>query len=218
MAGVMGSKSFVILSAVLLGQAGLFYGFSRTENVPHRQPLAEFELRDTSWKNMQEMELSQDELDVLKADDIMSRLYRDQSNGRLASLFVAFFDTQRTGKAPHSPKNCLPGAGYVPTSNEIVEIPVAGQATPIQANRYIVSRGDSASVVLYWYQSHNRTVASEYWAKYYTVADAIHYNRSDTALVRVVVPVAGNNTEAAIKTATEFAQAFFTQLKQYLPA
>lgn len=218
MAGVMGSKSFVILTVVLLGQAGMFYGFSRNENVPHRQALADFVLRDTEWKNMQEMELSQDELDVLKADDIMSRLYKDQSNGHLASLFVAFFDTQRTGKAPHSPKNCLPGAGYVPTSNEIVEIPVPGQATPIQANRYIVSRGDSASVVLYWYQSHNRTVASEYWAKYYTVADAIRYNRSDTALVRVVVPVAGNNTEAAVKTATDFAKTFFTQLKQYLPA
>jgi EpsI family protein len=218
MAGLMGSKSFVILSGVLLAQAGLFYGFSRKEIIPVRRPLADFTLVSGDWKSVQELELSQDELDVLKADDILSRLYKNVSDGTAATLFVAFFDTQSTGKAPHSPKNCLPGAGYVPTGNDIIDIPVAGEAQPIQANRYIVTRGDSQSVVLYWYQSRSRTVASEYLAKYYTVADSIRYNRSDTALVRVVVPVAGGDTQKAVKIATDFATAFFSQLKQYLPA
>jgi EpsI family protein len=217
MAGIMGSKSVVVLSAVLLAQAGMFYGFSRKENIPSRLPLAEFTLTGTPWKSVQDVELSQDELDVLQADDILSRIYQD-SSGRDASLFVAFFDTQKTGKTPHSPKNCLPGAGWVPSSNEIVEIPVPGETTPIQANQYVVARGDNQSVVLYWYQSHNRTIASEYWAKFYTVADSIRYNRSDTALVRVVVAVSNGDTQTAIKTATSFAAAFFPQLKQYLPS
>lgn len=218
MSGLLSSKHFVILSAVLLSQAGIFYGFSRHEFVPVRRPLADFALIDSPWKNVKEFEVSQDELDVLRADDILSRAYVDQSSGRGATLFVAYFDTQRTGKAPHSPKNCLPGSGWVPSSNEIIEIPVPGQSQPIQANRYLVARGDNQSVVLYWYQSHNRTVASEVWAKYYTVTDAIRYNRSDTALVRVVVPVAGGNVDAATKTATDFAVSFFPQLKQYLPS
>jgi EpsI family protein len=214
----MGSKSFVILSAVLLGQAGMFYGFSRKENIPVRLPLADFTLTGTPWKNVQDIELSQDELDVLQADDILERNYLDQSSRREASLFIAFFDTQKTGKAPHSPKNCLPAAGYIPTQSSIVDIPIPGQSQPLQANRYIVARGDNQSVVLYWYQSHNRTIASEYWAKFYTVADSIRYNRSDTALVRVVVPVVGGDTQTAIKTATDFTVAFFSQLKDYLPS
>jgi EpsI family protein len=218
MPGIMGSKSFVILSAVLLAQAGMFYGFSRKENIPSRRPLADFSLAGTPWKSVQDVELSADELAVLQADDILSRIYQQQSSGRGASLFVAFFDTQKTGKTPHSPKNCLPAAGWVPSRNEIVEIPVPGLAQPIQANEYVVARGDNQSVVLYWYQSHNRTVASEYWAKFYTVADSIRYNRSDTALVRVVVGVNGGDTKTAIQTATEFAIAFFPQLKQYLPS
>jgi EpsI family protein len=217
MTGIMGSKSFVILSGVLLAQAGLFYGFSRKENIPDRLPLAEFRLAGTTWKSVQDIDIPDDEKDVLKADDLLSRVYQDQSSGRIATLFVAFFDTQRTGKAPHSPKNCLPGAGWAPSRSEIVEIPVPDQTQPIQANRYIVARGDNQSVVLYWYQSHNRTVASEYLAKYYTVTDAIRYNRSDTALVRVVVGVSGGDTEKAIKTATDFAVSFFPQLKQQLP-
>ncbi len=218
MAGIMGSKSFIIMSAVLLAQAGMFYGFARNEKVPDRRPLADFRIVDTPWENVEEFSLSQDELDVLKADDILSRLYKNQQTGYAATLFVAFFDTQRTGKAPHSPKNCLPGSGYVPTTNDIVELPIAGMAQPLQVNRYVVTRGDSQSVVLYWYQSHNRTVASEYWAKYYTVEDALRYNRSDTALVRIVVPVANGDTKTAIKIAEEFAVACFPQLKEYLPA
>ena len=218
MAGIMGSKSFVILSVVLLGQAGMFYGFSRKENIPSRLPLAEFTLTGTPWKNVQDIELSQDELDVLQADDILQREYQNQTSSREASLFVAFFDTQKTGKAPHSPKNCLPAAGYVPMQSSIVDIAVPGEAQPVQVNRYIVARGENQSVVLYWYQSHNRTIASEYWAKFYTVADSIRYNRSDTALVRVVVPVVNGDTDTAIKTATDFTIAFFPQLKKYLPS
>ena len=214
----MGSKSFVILSAVLLAQAGIFYGFSRNEKIPARLPLADFTLTGTNWKNVQDIDISQEEKDVLRADDLLSRVYQNQSTGSVATLFVAFFDTQRTGKAPHSPKNCLPGAGWSPSRSEIVDIAVPGQPQPIQANQYIVARGENESVVLYWYQSHNRTVASEYWAKYYTVADAIRYNRSDTALVRVVVGVNGGDTEKAIKTATAFAIAFFPQLKLQLPS
>jgi len=33
--------------------------------------------------------------------------------------------------------------------------------------------------------AHDRGVASEYWAKYYLVKDAIRMNRSDGALVRI---------------------------------
>ena len=61
-------------------------------------------------------------------------------------------------------------------------------------------------------------MASEYRAKLWTVADAIRYNRTDTALVRVVVPVLGNNEAAAERVAVEFVQAFFGVLRQRLPA
>ena len=89
---------------------------------------------------------------------------------------------------------------------------------PIRVNRYVVARGQNQSVVLYWYQEQNRVIASEYAAKIYTVADSIRYNRSDTALVRVVVGVEDGNTQAALDTAENFVKAFFVPLKNYLPA
>jgi EpsI family protein len=73
-------------------------------------------------------------------------------------------------------------------------------------------------VVLYWYQSHNRAIASEYSAKIWLVADAIRYRRSDTALVKVVVPVRGNDIEGAVKTGTGFVQSVYPQLLKQLPS
>lgn len=211
-------RSVRILSLVLLAQAGLFYGFSRHENVPARRPLEQFSLDGTPWSMLQDMQLDQETLDVLKADDILSRVYQDRQNGATATLFVAYFDTQRTGKAPHSPKNCLPGSGWAPSQSGMVDISIPGRTQPIRVNRYVVARGDNQSIVLYWYESHNRVIASEYAAKIYTVADSIRYNRSDTALVRVVVNVENGDTQKAVETAESFVQAFFQPLKNWLPA
>ena len=72
------------------------------------------------------------------------------------------------------------------------------------------------SVVIYWYQTHNRIIASEYAAKLWLIADAIRYRRSDTALIKVVVPVAGDS-EFAVRTATEFVQAAYPMLAVQFP-
>ena len=50
------------------------------------------------------------------------------------------------------------------------------------------------------------------------VADALRYNRTDTALVRVEVPVIEGNDQAATRIAVDFVQAFFTTLRGFLPA
>ncbi|HWQ56505.1 MAG TPA: EpsI family protein, partial [Bryobacteraceae bacterium] len=81
----------------------------------------------------------------------------------------------------------------------------------IQINRYMVSRGEERSLVLYWYQSRGRTIANEYSAKFWLVADSIRYHRSDTALIRVVVPV-GADVRTADDVGRRFIQAFYPRL------
>jgi len=218
MAGLFNSKSVSILSLVLLAQASVFYGFSRNEKIPVRRPLSEFSIPGSDWKMLQDVQMDQETLDVLKADDILSRLYQEKDNGQIANLFVAYFETQRTGKAPHSPKNCLPGAGWVQEQSGMVDVAIAGEPAAIRLNRYVVSRGQNQSAVLYWYQARNRTIASEYAAKFFTVTDAIRYNRSDTALIRVVVGVDGRGPDQAVQIAVNFVKSFFEPLKQYLPS
>jgi EpsI family protein len=218
MAGVFASRSSRVLTVVLLTQAAMFYGSSRRESTPPHRPLQEFLLGDKNWVMRQNVDLDKETLEVLKADEILSRVYQNKGSGRLATLFVAYFESQRTGKAPHSPKNCLPGSGWVPSQSGVIDIAIAAEKESIRVNRYVVSRGQNESVVLYWYQARNRIVASEYSAKIFTVADAIRYNRTDTSLVRVVVGVEDGNTRAATDTAVSFVKSFFEPLRRYLPS
>lgn len=207
-----------ILTLVLILQVVGFYVISRRENVPLNRPLDQFSRQFGGWRMVQEDTVDKEIQDVLRADDVMTRIYTNPARNAVANLFVAYFRSQRTGQTPHSPKNCLPGAGWVPSESKIMPVTVPGEAAPVFLNRYIVAKGDQKSVVLYWYQTRNRVIASEYRAKIYLVADAIRYNRTDTALVRVTVPVVGNQEGAATEAAIEFVQSFFAALRQFLPA
>jgi EpsI family protein len=91
--------------------------------------------------------------------------------------------------------------------SDTIHVDIAGRGQPIQINRYIVSKSDDHAVVLYWYQSRDRVVASEYRAAAFTAWDALRHNRTDTELVRVVTP----DTQSGV----EFIRAFFTKLRRY---
>ena len=209
----------LILSLLLVAQASVFYGFSRgSDAVPPVRPLDQFPTQVGAWRMVEQGVMEPEVKNVLRADDYITRSYAE-SPTRWAHLFVAYFNSQRAGQTPHSPKNCLPGAGWIWTVSDTVPVPLASRPEPIVVNRYIVSKGDERSVVLYWYQSRDRVVASEYKAAAFSVADALRYNRTDTALVRVVVGFrTPKEQNAAYQTAVEFVKTFFGTLRQYFPA
>jgi EpsI family protein len=212
------NKYVRILSAALLVQAALFYATSRGEIVPDVRPLRDFPRELPGWAMAKEGYVDDETQAVLKADDTLSRTYFNPKFSTLPNLFVAFFKTQRTGKTPHSPKNCLPGSGWEASREDHLDVTIPSLPQPIRVNRYVVARGDERSVVLYWYQSQKRVVASEYKAKMWTVADAIRYNRTDMSLVRVVVPIQKNDEAGAQQVAVDFVQSFYTVLRNYLPS
>ena len=157
-------------------------------------------------------------LRINSADDTLTRSFSSPQYAVPVGLFIASFRSQRNGKAPHFPKNCLPGSGWVQNEQGFAKISLPGRAEPIEVNRYVVQKGDARSLVVYWYQSRDRVVASEYNAKGYVILDALRDNRTDSALVRVIVPVQGANVDQAMAAATDFIQASFTPIRRQLPA
>lgn len=214
----MGSATLLI-SAVLVLQLGLYAKFSRTEKVTVAKQLSQFPNQLGSWSKVQDGVVDEETQKVLQADDTMTRFYADANTKLGANLFVASFRSQRTGVAPHSPKNCLPGNGWSPLVDDRIQVSLPDRSAPIEVNRYIIQRGDSRSLVLYWFQTKDRAVASEYAAKFYTMRDAIIENRTDTALVRVIIPLARDTDAEAARTAAEgFVRAFYRPLLSFLPA
>ncbi len=201
------------LSLVLIGQAAAYHLLPKTEREFVARPLREFPAEFDGWRMVADHEIDPDVQRVLRADDTLNRVYSHAATPAGVSLFVAFFRSQTSGVAPHSPKNCLPGSGYAPLDSGTIRISLDGEQ--VEVNRYIVSRGDSRSLVLYWYQTPTRIVASEFAAKFWLVADSIRYRRSDTSLVRIVVPLQdGSDADA---TALAFARSVLPVLRQFLP-
>lgn len=213
MNSLLHSKYLRLLTLVVAAQAVFFYSASHGESTPLPLPLKAFPLNFGPWKLYQEGVIDADTQAVLKADDTLTRTYSSPEGA--ANLFVAYFKTQRQGQSPHSPKNCLPGAGFQPSESGRIDIPVQGGS--INVNRYVVSKGEDESVVLYWYQSQGRVIADEFAAKFYLITDSIRKHRSDTSLVRVVVGVVPGKRDEANKIAMDFVQAAYPVLDTWLP-
>ncbi len=206
------NRALLLVSAVLALQALGFYLLPEEAGVVLRRPLSAMPTVVGEWKLLQEGVVEEEVMQVLKADDVISRLYVEPQGNQTADLFVAYFKSQRRGVTPHSPKNCLPGSGWMPVRSDKLLVQVPGRRQPIETNRYVVAKGQDTSYVLYWYQTHDRVVASEYAARVFLVWDALRYRRSSTAIVRVTVPISGQPEAVAHQAAVAFVQSVFGPL------
>jgi EpsI family protein len=168
------------------------------------------------WQG-QEVTILPEVLEILGKGEFTSRLYSRNDNEPVVDFFLAYFPSQKTGDTIHSPKNCLPGAGWSPVESGHRQVR-GGDGSLHTVNRYVIGKGLERQVVLYWYQAHGRIVASEYWAKIYLVADAIRMNRTDGALVRVITQVSRTeDLPQAERRVVEFAEASLRGLDSYVP-
>jgi EpsI family protein len=92
----------------------------------------------------------------------------------------------------HSPKNCLPGAGWEVLRDGTTTVTAADG--PHVVNRYLLKNGAQQAVVYYWYQGRGRVVASEYLVKWDLLRDAAVEGHTEEALVRLIVFVSPSDS------------------------
>ena len=216
-----GSLRFGIAAVLMLATALVLQAHSRSEYFPPRASLASLPLQIDGWKGTDDA-LDQQTLDILGPGEFLMRDYYSTSQTQpldqpWINLYIAYFPTQKAGDTIHSPNHCLPGAGWIPTSRELVRLTRPdGSSFPV--NRYVVAKTGERQLVLYWFQAHGRAVASEYWAKYYLVSDSVRMNRSDGALVRLMTPMLdGESPDAAQARMMKLGSQFLPLLDGCIP-
>jgi EpsI family protein len=204
-------------AGLLASTALLLQARNHGEVFPPRQPLASFPAQLDHWGGSN-VAMSQEVLDILGPGEFVLRDYQKTTEDSPAvNLFIAYFPSQRAGDTIHSPKHCLPGNGWSPVESSRISISVPGRA-PFLANRYVIANGEQRQLVIYWYWAHDRAVASEYWAKFYLVADSIRLRRSDGSLFRVITTwERGEKKEAAEQRLLSFAGNVIPLIDQYIP-
>jgi len=134
--------------------------------------------------DVHDQQVSDDERRVAGMTDYVARAYSRDSIIAFTTL-VSYYDQQAQGKTIHSPRNCLPGAGW-----EILHggtRPIVVDGVPRVVNQYVLKNGLATAVAYYWYQGRGRIVASEYEVKWNLLRDAALLGHTEEALVRVVV-------------------------------
>jgi EpsI family protein len=199
----------------LAGQGFLAYWTRGSERPPAPPALSQFPAKFNGWTEWREDPIDADVANTLHADRLLSRSYTNLA-GVPAGLLVAWFQSQRAGASqPHSPKVCLPAAGWMPLSTS--DLTVSTAAGDIGVNRYVVASRGERAIVLYWYQTSRRAIAGEWASKLWLVADALRDRRTDTALVRIVVESDPRNDDQATSTAVSFARSLYPLLREHLP-
>lgn len=219
----LAARSLVLVASLALCAAGLGRGVT-SEPTPPRVPLSGFATKAGDWQRVSDTALTPDVLAVLGLDEYINRVY-SSGDGSWLGLYVAYYGNQRQGESMHSPLNCMPGAGWQPVRSgreamSVASAPIGAATSTIEINRYVVEKDGQRILVYYWYQSQGRVVASEYWGKFYTVADAIRNGRTDAALVRVLVPIGSADAAAEARAARlgkGFIQSIFPMLERHLP-
>lgn len=180
---------FYIAAALLMIGIVLTQGVPQGKSMPLQKDLLTFPDQFGQWKGGPHEPFDPKILDVLRVDDYLNRLYYNP-DGWWISLYIGYFRDQMTGEMIHSPRNCMPGSGWNFTEVQNVTLEAPGNpALKINAVRSVLVGGQQRMLTYYWYQARGRFLTSEYWDRMYLVLDAMRYNRTDGALVRVLTPL-----------------------------
>jgi EpsI family protein len=221
----MKNARFWTVVLLLIATASLLHTRGDSDKVPYSQPLSLMPQTIGPWTS-RDVPMEVDVLDILGKGDFLNRVYigprsltrivsTSPASNQIApvSLFIGYFPTQRTGQSIHSPQHCLPGAGWTFESSKYTEF-TADDSKIYRVGEYVISDGTTRQFVLYWYQAHGRSIANEYTAKLYMIADAIRLNRTDGSIVRVISPVL---PAESVADARERVLRFTGEMAPYLP-
>lgn len=142
-----------------------------------------------------EVAIGDDEVSKSGVSDYLNRVYMLNAEEGI-SLYIGYHATQQGDKRMHSPTLCLPGSGWTPVGEQVVNIPVDNK--PVAVNRFILQNGANRILVYYWFQGRGRLTAGQGDLKLHAMWDALRTHRDEEALVRIIVPlVKGDSTPVA---------------------
>ncbi len=188
---------------------------ARHENTPPRLALSQFPENIGKWISQPQI-IPPNILNTLQLSDYLNANFKDPL-GTTTNLYIAYYETQRKGVSPHSPRVCIPGGGWKINTLTRSEIPVADHKV-IPVNRVEIEKDGHRELVYYWFQQRGRSIANEYAMKFYLLYDSIFKNRTDGALVRVTLPIKPDSTiEDQENKIYRYIKRLYPNLRKFIP-
>lgn len=176
-------------------------------------PLKDFPAQVGDWRVIRHSEFDKPTLDVLRPTEYLAVRYQ-RADGALADLYVGYHDGARKAGPLHSPKNCLPGAGWFEVSSGPLRIDLPGGGMDIVQAVY--QNESSTELFLYWFQVGGEIISSEWKLKWREVVNSVEKGRRDASFIRVSVPI--KDKDKARAQAEDFVKSVHPVLRGFLPS
>lgn len=205
-----------IVSVVLLGLTlVLSQGIEFRPAIPIAKSLEQFPMQIGQWTG-QTHAMESKIIDRLDLSDYIMVDYRD-GKGQSIDFYIAYYENQKKGESIHSPATCLRGGGWVFKQSGKVSVPLGG-GNRLPVSRALIENGPYRQIAYYWFPMRGRNLTNAFEMKWYNFWDALTRQRTDGALVRVIVPVGdGESIDAAEKRLQGFIRAVVPVLNTFLP-
>lgn len=205
---------FPLLSVLILITVAVFAikPLANVEDIiPERKNFSNFPSQLSGWSGIP-VNMDQDTIDFLGLSDYVLMNFNSPDNKSQVNFYVAYYQSQKHGVVPHSPKLCIPGGGWLIT--DISE----SNFNDIELNRVVISKETTKQLVYYWYRQRGKDIANEYALKWNTFIGAFQHKRTDGALIRLTTTIDSNETvENADERLQEFISLINKELTVYIP-
>lgn len=213
------NKPFLaMIPLFLMSLAGTALLEDREEIVPERQAFISFPDKLDNWEGKRNS-LEQVYVDALSGlSDYIISDYRNE-NDQYVNFYAAYYETQSSGSAIHSPRSCIPGGGWKIDSLQTITVNNLGAGNDsINVNRVLIKLGERRQLVYYWFPQRGRNLTSEYMVKWYLFYDSLTRQRTDGALVRVTTAIKpGEDESLADKRLQDFLSKAYPEMNEHLP-
>ena len=138
------------------------------------------------------------------------------------NFYTAYYEIRHnSGDFIHNPMRCIPGGGWIIKSDQVrslVRPNSSDRSGRLRVSEYIIEKAGVQELVYFWFQGRGRNSTNEFMAKLYAVWDGIWRDRTDGALVRVIMPLSSaERIDEARRILDPFALEVSQELDHYLP-
>jgi EpsI family protein len=205
------NRRLLIVSIIILLFAAYLNAFPLQQVVPLRKAFDDFPL---NWNGWQGKVIYFDEaiMDKLNVSEYIMRQYRRGTDK--IDIYVGYYKSQKKDAQIHSPKQCLPGGGWLKLSERTRALDIDGEN--ISFVEAVYQKGTDKEIFLYWYKMKDKYITNEYVLKYYMVLNSLKYRRNDAAFIRFSTPVDKTIDDSLIVIESAVSD-FVPMFSQYLP-
>ena len=206
----------VIVLALLLGLTSfLIYWAPASKAVKKNKPLSQALLDIEGWHSNGLVPLGQELVKGLELDEYANQNY---SNGReTVFLYIGYYLSKKKLGAAHDPLVCFPGQGWVVSDKKEDKVILdTDRNSSVSYSSLIVQKGLQRELILYWFQSYDRTASNTFSQKTISLRQRILRQGEDNAFVRISIPVGDKSLDESRKIITQFIQSFYPVFLKYV--